>query len=327
MRAAIIGLGAIAPIHEQAIRRAGGEVVALCDVDPAQAASFREKTGAAAPLYADWQKMIREVRPDVVHICTPHWLHADMTVFALRAGCHVLCEKPLCIREADIPAILAAERESGRLLGVCHQNRYNESNLAAHALLGGAPARSGFGTVVWNRGADYYASGAWRGKWETEGGGVLINQALHTLDLMIWFCGMPDTVVADVANRHLSGTIEVEDTASALFRYEDGRVFNFFATTASGADMPVQVMLTTEDGHTVVAANDTVTVDGEIRPSASGSARYGKAVWGDGHATLVADFYRAITENRPFPINGREAAKVVRAILAIYRSHGREVQL
>ena len=91
--------------------------------------------------------------------------------------------------------------------------------------------------------------------------------------------------------------------------------------------MPVQLMLATQGGQTIVAANDTLTVNGAIRPSDSGSTRYGKEVWGDGHAKLVADFYTCIREGRPFAINGREGGRVVRAILAMYRSAGREVAL
>jgi predicted dehydrogenase len=327
MRAAIIGLGSISTTHYGAITRAGGEVVAICDIDERAMATFRERTGCTAKGYTNYQAMLADASIDVVHICTPHYLHAEMVIAALRAGHHALCEKPLCIREEDIPRVLAAERESGKRLGVCHQNRYNESNLAVKSLLASDPACSGFGTVVWNRNESYYASGAWRGKWESEGGGVMINQALHTLDLLLWMIGQPDTVQADVENRHLSGVIEVEDTASALFRYADGRCFNFFATTASGADMPVQVMVTTKGGQTVVAANDTITVNGAIRPSDSGDIRYGKDVWGDGHAKLVADFYTCIGENRPFAIDGREGARVVRAILAMYRSRGTEEAL
>lgn len=327
MRAAIIGLGAISTVHYHAILRAGGTVVSLCDIAADAGTRFAAQTGCGAPVYADWRQMLSSVRPDVVHICTPHYLHAEMCIGALEAGCHVLCEKPLCIREEDIARIQEAERRSGKTLGVCLQNRYSAAHIAARELLGGETAQSGFASVVWNRDAAYYRSGAWRGKWETEGGGVLINQALHTLDLLLWMMGDPDTVIATTEERHLPGIVEVEDTASALFRYRDGRVCNFFATTASGADMPVQLMLTDRQGHCIVSGNDTLTVDGCIRPAKDGGIRYGKDVWGDGHARLVDDLYRAIREGRPFAIDSHEGARVVRAILAIYRSGGQEVAL
>ena len=327
MSAGIIGLGAIRTTHYGAIGRAGGEVAAICDIDEKRIRAFCERTGCRATAYTDYRALLADGSLDVVHICTPHYLHAEMVTAALAAGHHVLCEKPLCICEEDIPRVLAAEQASGKRLGVCHQNRYNESNLALKALLESDPAKSGFGTVVWDRGEAYYASGAWRGRWQTEGGGVMINQALHTLDLLLWMIGQPETVQADVTNRHLAGTIEVEDTASALFRYGDGRTFNFYAPTASGADMPVQVMVATKGGQTIVAANDTITVNGVIRPADSGDIRYGKDVWGDGHAKLVTDFYTCVEEDRPFAIDGKEGARVVRAILAMYRSKGTEEAL
>ena len=324
MKSAIVGLGAIAPTHYDAITRAGGEVVAICDTDGAQAERFRAKTGCAAPLFPSLKEMLCAGGFDVLHICTPHYLHAEMVTDALTAGYHVLCEKPLCIKEEDIPRILEAEKKSGRRLGVCLQNRYNAANLEARRLSEGA--RAGFGTVVWERNEGYYASGSWRGKWETEGGGVMINQALHTLDLLIWMLGMPKSVQATCENRHLGGVIEVEDTASALFTYEDGRCFNFYATTAGGADMPVQITLA-GNGHTVTATPDTLTLDGHAVEKEGGHAKIGKDVWGDGHAKLVADFYRSVEEDTPFAIDGEEGAKVVRAILAMYRSSGKETLL
>ena len=324
MKAAIVGLGAIAPTHYQAIVRAGGEVVAISDISDAQTNAFRARTGCTAPLYRDLQEMLAAGGFDILHICTPHYLHAEMVIAALTAGYHVLCEKPLCICEADIPRILDAEQKSGRLLGVCLQNRYNAANIAAREL--GADARAGFGAVIWERGESYYASGVWRGKWQTEGGGVMINQALHTLDLLIWIMGMPDRVSATCENRHLDGVIEVEDTASALFTYDDGRAFNFYATTAGGADMPVQITLA-GGAHRVTVTPHTLTVDDRTTEKAGGHAKIGKDVWGDGHAALVADLYGAIAEGRRFPIDGAEGAKVVRAILAMYRSGGKQISL
>ncbi len=327
MKSAIIGLGAISSVHYQAILGAGGEVVAVCDCDPARLEAFREKTACPAAAYTDYKEMLAKECLDAVHICTPHHLHADMTVDALAAGCHVLCEKPLCIKEEDIDRIIGAEAVSGKQVAVCLQNRYNASNLAAMDCLGGRPAAAGHGTVVWNRDAAYYASGDWRGKWETEGGGVMINQALHTLDLLIWYMGMPDSVQATCENRRLAGVIEVEDTASALFRYRDGRMFNFYASNASSADFPVLVNLVSADGKKLAALSDALTVNGTPLDLCAAGEHVGKAVWGTGHARLVQDFYTCIEEGRPFAIDAIEGAKVVRAILAMYRSNGQEISL
>ncbi|MBQ8173975.1 MAG: Gfo/Idh/MocA family oxidoreductase [Clostridia bacterium] len=326
MKAAIIGLGCISVLHRPAIALAGGELVAVCDNDKAKLDRFAAK-GGKATMYTDYRDMLAREQLDVVHICTPHYLHAEMIIDALRAGCNVLCEKPLCIREEDIDRILAAEAESGRQLAVCHQNRYNQSSVEALRLISESPAVSGFGYVVWNRDAAYYASGDWRGKWDTEGGGVMINQALHTLDLMLLLMGDPDTVQATCENRRLSGVIEVEDTASALFRYADGRMFNFYASNANAADFPVEMVLRTADKRTLTLTGATLAVDGEAASFSHGKIEGGKSEWGNGHEALISDFYSCIRENRPFPINGKEGARVVRAILGMYRSNSEEIPL
>lgn len=324
MRSAIIGLGCISVLHRSSISRAGGELVAVCDCDAAKLEQFRA-SGAACATYTDYTEMLANEQLDVVHICAPHYLHAEMIIAALRAGCHVLCEKPLCIREEDIDRILAAEAESKCQLAVCHQNRYNGSTRQALSLLSGDKPMSGFGWVVWDRDAAYYESGAWRGRWDTEGGGVMINQALHTLDLMLLFMGDPDTVQATCENRRLLGKIEVEDTASALFRYADGRMFNFYASNANAADFPVEMVLRTADERTLTLTSATLSVDGQALSFNHAKSKGGKSVWGNGHEMLIADFYDCIRENRPFPINGREGARVVRAILSMYRSNGKEI--
>ena len=155
----------------------------------------------------------------------------------------------------------------------------------------------------------------------------MINQALHTLDLMLLLMGTPDTVTATCENRRLAGVIEVEDTASALFRYADGRLFSFFATNCSGADFPVQMVLRTEDKKTITLTSATLSVNGESSAFSHDKTEGGKRVWGNGHEALIADFYASIRENRPFAVNGEEGARVIRAILAMYRSHGKEIPL
>ena len=205
------------------------------------------------------------------------------------------------------------------MLGVCLQNRYEPNFLRLKATSGEEGVAAAFGVVAWRRDADYYASGAWRGKWATEGGGVMINQALHTLDLLQWLCGMPQTVTAHLSDDHLQGVIEVEDTATAHFRLPDGRAFQLFATTACTSDFPAQLQLITCAGHRYFADNTSLCRDGEPLPGEK-SATLGKTVWGSGHCRLIADFYRHLSEGTHFPIDAHEGAKVIRLILAMYVS-------
>ena len=241
LNVALVGCGAISGNHVKGILAAGQKLCALCDVDPAQAARLIETFGLEPiPVYTDYKTMLDAVHPDSVHVCTPHYLHAEMTVEALGRGIHVLCEKPLAISMEQLNAIQAAAQKSTAQLGVCQQNRYEPNFLRAKELASTEGVAAAYGDVVWLRDASYYASGSWRGTWREEGGGVMINQALHTLDLLQWICGMPTHVLAHTANDHHKGQIEVEDLAAARFECADGTLINFYATTSAGKSFPAK---------------------------------------------------------------------------------------
>lgn len=326
-RVALVGCGVISKTHLEAILAAGQTLVALCDIDTEKANHLAASRGlAGVPVYPDYETMLEAEKPDVVHICTPHDLHAPMSVAALKRDIHALCEKPLAISEEQLQAVMEAERNSKAMLGVCHQNRYEPNMRRLKELVENDSPVGGYANVIWKRDADYYRSGTWRGTQKHEGGGVLINQALHTLDLMQWIFGMPRCVTAHISNDFHKGEIEVEDTAACTFEGENGSRWQFFATTASAADFPVQLDLRLASGKLVEAQNHQFTVDHRLL-SGENDTGSGKWVWGNGHRELVADFYRHIRENRPFWLNGAEGAKVVRMILAAYRSEGNRTHI
>ena len=328
MRIAIIGCGAIAGNHVKGVLASGQELCALCDVDPAQSARILEKYELGSlPTYTDYRQMLDRERPDVVHVCTPHHLHAEMCIEALARQIHVLCEKPLAISMEQLAAIEKAAKESRAQLGVCLQNRYEPNILHARKLALETGIRAAYGDVVWNRDAAYYASGEWRGRWETEGGGVMINQALHTLDLLQWICGMPTHVTAHISNDHLKDAIEVEDTAAARFTCADGSVFHIFATTGAGASFPAHLRFSLKDKRCLHAETNLLTLGGTSLEREDSTAFSGKAVWGTGHKALIHDFYRCIQESLPFPIDTREGSKVVRLILSMYASKGENLEI
>ena len=324
-RIAVIGCGAISGNHITAIQTNGLTVCALCDILPEKAEALKEKYGLPdVPVFTDYREMIDVTHPDAVHICTPHDLHAPMTVYALKRDIHVLCEKPLCINMEQLNEIRRAARESRAQLGYCFQNRY-EPNMIRLKDLAKDGVASALGTVVWKRDATYYASAAWRGTVEHEGGGVMINQAIHTLDILQWICGMPTHVIAHISNDCLGDAIEVEDTASARFETADGTVFFIFATNTAKKGLPVELQLLLTSGETVVAQNHHLIVNNEMIATKKVEANVGKAVWGKGHTALVADFYQCIKADRPFPIGVEEAEKAVRLILAMYESNGKRI--
>ena len=318
LRCAIVGYGVIGHVHVK-IARNYGELCAVCDTDPSALESIEPELR-----YNDYVTMLEQVRPDVVHICTPHYLHADMVIEALNRGINVLCEKPLCMKKEDIDRILEAEKNSSAMLGVCLQNRYNAANRFVKDHFADHAPTSAHGLVLWHRDADYYASGEWRGKWATEGGGVLINQALHTLDLLIWICGEPDSMVASIANLTLADYIEVEDTATLVC---DGRVpFMFNASNANSDSVPVELTFLSAEGAVKVMPKQ-VTVGDKLYSFTEPYKGLGKECYGSGHEALISDFYDCISSGRRFAIDGSEGAKSVKLILGAYESHGKKIKL
>ena len=148
----------------------------------------------------------------------------------------------------------------------------------------------------------------------------MINQALHTLDLMQWICGFPTHVIAHAHNDLLKNEIEVEDTASATYRCENGVRFQFYATNTASMDLPVQIQVKLRNGDTVDAQNDRILHTSKDGAALSESDSIGKFVWGSGHIALVQDFYQCVQSGAHFPIDVNEAGKVIRMILAAYAS-------
>ena len=315
MRTAIIGLGVIGEVHREILKKNGYNLCAVCDIDREKLNGLEEKA------YTDYKEMIVKEKPDVVHICTPHYLHAEMIIYALEKGINVLCEKPLCINEEEIEKILTAEKNSTAKLGVCHQNRYNQENVFVKEYLKDKKVIGGAGSVVWNRGESYYKSADWRGKWSTEGGGVLINQALHTLDLIQWLVGYPNKVNAKLANQTLQGVIEVEDTASLVC--SDGGDFTFYATNGGACDFPVSIKIKTES-EVINVLNGKVVTSNAVYDFEKDKNVYGKCCYGTGHVGLFNDYYQTIAKGENFWINGQEASMVIRIILKAYKTYRAE---
>lgn len=313
MKTAIVGLGVIGAVHNAVLNDLGITPVAMCDIDRKKLDNY-----TCDNKFADYIEMLNSTDIDVVHICTPHYLHADMIIEALSRNINVLCEKPLCIKEEDIERILQAEKNSKAILGVCHQNRYNPENIFVKEYLKDKENISGYGTVVWKRNASYYAQDKWRGKWATEGGGVLINQALHTLDLLIWFCGQPNRVYSKIDNVSLKNVIEVEDTA--FIKCSDGGEFTFYATNASASDFPVFVKINSGETHISVEAG-TVNINGKLQDFKNDYSVLGKKCYGTGHRALIKDFYDCVSYGKKFSIDGAEAAKVIKVILKVYKDN------
>jgi UDP-N-acetyl-2-amino-2-deoxyglucuronate dehydrogenase len=221
LRYGVIGAGVVAPLHLEAIAALDDvELVGISALDREAAEALAQGAGCAA--FPDHRDLLA-LQPDVVVICTPHPSHPALTAEALEAGAHVLVEKPLApqVREAD--AMIESAERAGRLLGVCFQQRFRPVIAAARELIVsgrlGALVRASIVDPLY-RPNSYYATADWRGTWTGEGGGVLMNQAPHTLDLLCHLAGPPSTVWG--VSRRRSQPMEAEDTATALLEYPGG---------------------------------------------------------------------------------------------------------
>jgi UDP-N-acetyl-2-amino-2-deoxyglucuronate dehydrogenase len=354
VRTAIVGCGKVAHLHAAALRSlAESEFVAVTDADPARAAEFAARYGIAA--YADIESMLAQAAPRAVVIATPHPAHAAPAVRAAEAGAHVLVEKPLAASLADCDAMIAAADRAGVRLGVVSQRRFFEPVLRMKAAIdAGKIGNPVLGTVLmlsW-RDERYYASDPWRGKWATEGGGVLINQSPHHLDLLQWLVGPVEEITGCHANLN-HPYVEVEDTALAIVRFRGGALGSVAVSLSqkpgiytkihihgsNGASVGAQ----TDGGATFIAGmsgvaeppvNDVWTVPGEEglleQFQAEDRALFGRIdPTAHYHALQDREFLLAILEDRPPAVDGREGRKVVEMIQAIYRSQreGRAVAM
>ena len=322
LRVAVIGCGDIASVHFDAIlANPDVELVAVCDIDADLASRTAAELGCAA--HTDLTVLLADAHPEVVHICTPHHLHAPMAVAVLAADVHVLLEKPLATTVSDGEAVIRAARSSGASIGVCFQNRYNNTSAALRNLLdAGALGRvtGGRASVTWFRDESYYRRRPWRGTWAEGGGGVLINQAIHTLDLLQWYLGDVREVRGFAARLSLPPTVQVEDTAAVQLRHTDGPRSIFYAANGYVDNAPVTLELVGDQGTARLDTDLILTLaDGttDITPASQlGSGE--KAYWGASHGLLIDDFYRHVRAGRPFWIDAVEAAKTLRIVTEVY---------
>jgi predicted dehydrogenase len=334
MRIGIVGCGNIAVTHVKCLKKLSMyELAAYADSKPERAEAFAKEYGGKA--YSSLEEMIEKENLDAIHICTPHYLHTPMAIYGLKSGVHVFMEKPPVISIEQWKELKDAAADSDCQLGLCFQNRYNPSIRKAKEMIASGEAGKVIGArgiVTWNRKSEYYTESDWRGRLDYEGGGALINQSIHTLDLLHYLVGQPlQSVDAVIANHHLKGIIEVEDMMSAYVKYPEA-VVCFYVTTAYNADSAPLIEVNCE--HMVIRIEDlNVTCyykNGEtVSIPMEGNRGYGKGYWGAGHEDCIRDFYQCIEENRPFVLNPVTMEETVLLMLGAYESarDGHEVIL
>ena len=345
IRTAIIGASKVGHLHAAAVQQApSAELVAIWNRTPARAVEFAERYKIKA--YESITEMIQAESIDMVTIATSHPAHAQPAIQAMRAGAHVIVDKPLASSLQDCDAMIQASKETGKKLGMISQRRcYPPVQRIRQAIDDGkldVPILGSVTMLGW-RDKHYYDADAWRGTWELEGGGVLVNQAPHQLDILQWFLGDIDQVYGLSANLN-HPYIEVEDTAVAVVKFKNGAIGNILVSNSqnpalygkvhvfgkNGASVGVQ----TDGGAMFIAGmssiteapyNDLWTIPGEEQM---------REPWKDEdealfksidpmvyfHQLQIQDFCESILEDRNPMISGEEGRKTVELFTAIYRS-------
>lgn len=335
VRFGILGCGLIAPNHARAIAAAGGVLAGAVSRRFAQAQAFAETFSCRA--YGTYEELLSDGGIDAVSVCTPTGDHFANARQALLAGKHVLVEKPLCLTlpEADELIGLAAAR--GLTLGVISQTRFSDAAKTIRRLIDSGAAGKPVSAQLmmrFYRGQEYYDSAAWRGTFAGDGGGVIMNQGIHGIDLLCYLMGRPVSVTGYARTRLRD--IEVEDTVAAALAFESGAVAVIDATTCSSPAFEKRFILGFERG-TVILENDVVTlwtVPGECPEScrvslAGNTSADNKKVTFAYHTREYENFIRHIREGEPLIVDGAQGRMPLSVILGVYESSrtGRRVDL
>ena len=332
---AILGAGMIADYHRQAIEAnadLGARLVAVGHYAPEKFDAIGQRFGVPCQSYAE---VLQRPDVDVVCICTPSGQHAEQALAAANAGKHLLVEKPMALSLADADAMIDACARNGVQLGIALQRRAEPLfQRVRQAISAGDLGELTLGviTMPYSRDAAYYAQAEWRGTWAQDGGGVLMNQGIHLIDLLVWFMGDPVSIHAHADTLHRP--VEVEDVAAATLRFANGALATITATTTASPGFPHRVEIYGTNGG-IQLEGETVNVwtlaDASkasvepfvtAQPATPGAAADPRGISATGHIAIMRDLIQAIRTNRPPHIDGAEGRRSLATVLGIYEAAG-----
>ena len=336
VRFGLVGCGAISTQHVEAIEAVdGAKLVAVSDrASPERAREAGKRWGV--PWTTDLDELFRRDDVDAVAICTPSGSHAEIALAALRQGKHVVVEKPLALSVADADALIAAGRRADRLVATISQRRFEPVMQALRA----AAAAGGFGRIalvigegLYHRPQSYYDSAAWRGTRAMDGG-VLMNQAIHMVDLVRWIGGPVVSVAGQIAT--IGHEMEAEDTATVSLRFADGALGSIIATTCSAPEFPQELRIYGDHGHVRIVGDQAVewslmpgtdVARPELAATADAAGAPGgplaPATWGtdaSGHIRQYIDIVAAIQAGRAPAVTGEDGRNAVEIVTAAYEA-------
>lgn len=339
LRVGIVGCGNISSNHLEAFQALDAvSVVAVCDVDPARAAALAAQYSVEHAV--DSVQRLLELEPGIVSVCTPHPTHQQVVLQAATAGVHVLCEKPIAVDLQAAQQMVRACEDAGVKLGVLFQRRFWPAAAELHAEISsgalGTPAL-GQVSVLLHREHEYYSAADWRGTWAADGGGVLMTQAIHYLDLLQWYLGDVARVQGEVNTYKHVEHIEVEDSAAALITFTSGAMATVLASTSADPALGVQIRITGSngasaelsefpegsDGRLTLQTADHRIAEQPVHPAGMEAnvdlSRINGALK-DHHRAQIAQFVAAVREDLEPAVTGHEALKSLRILLAVYES-------
>jgi predicted dehydrogenase len=342
LKFAVVGAGVIGDLHARTITSLpGAEVAAVVDVQLDRARDLAGRYQARA--HSGIGEALAFPDIDAVAICTPSGNHADLAVAALRAGKHVVVEKPLDVSLAAAARVAVAERESGRRVTVISQHRFDPSSVVVREALSSGrlgAVTSGSASISWWRSQAYYDSAGWRGTWAMDGGGALMNQGIHTIDLLVWFLGKPVEVFA-WTGLLAHERIEVEDTAVATIRFAGGALGVIHGTTSAYPGLNARLQIHGDRGSAIIDDDQLVyfhaASDSEMVPDL-GAGSPGNQAAGvlpaevpspgprtaglepTSHTAQYQDFLASVASDRPPLVTVAEATRTLAVIRAIYES-------
>jgi len=343
MKYALIGCGRIATNHIKAAVNNNLEIVAVCDVIPDQMEALLCKHNlqedTSIKRYVDYKEMINVEMPELVSIATESGIHAEIALYCIEKGVHVIIEKPMAMSIDDANKIIALAEEKNVKVSACHQNRFNIAvQEMRRALEAGRFGRLSHGAihVRWNRNQDYYTQASWRGTWAQDGG-ALMNQCIHGIDLLRWTFGGEIEEVYGQTRQQFHDYLEAEDVGMAVVKFKNGAIATIEGTTnVYPQNLEETLYIFGEKGTVKIGGKSTNNIDVWDFADETAEDEKNKGleeatsnVYGNGHTSLFADVMDAIQNDRKPYVDAYAGRDALELVLAIYKSQkeGKAVKL
>ena len=327
LKAAMIGCGRISSVYKQAFNsiKDNVNVVYSVDIDERKARDFAKEFPYCKPLTNYKDLLDKEI--DVIHIATPHYLHAPLAIDCLNHGYNVLTEKPMAITLKDADAIINTADKTGTKLGVIFQTRYVKGCMELKKIIDEGKLGEIIGArsfLSWIRPDSFYAQSNWKGTWAKAGGGVLIDQAIHSIDRVQWLVGSDVDWIEGSMHTRTHKIADAEDVAEALVSFKNGCLYQLYASNSYVYNAPIEIEIVGEKGKAGLR-QDLAWIhidDGEKYEinDDNDELQVGPSYWGNSHVIQIKDFYHSVRYNKPVFIDGFQGKKALELVLGIYKS-------